>query len=79
MARGLARDGEQAHNQAMRFVLLFLAVLAAAPAANADQTDPRLAGLFDQLRAAQKVELAAGISNQIWSIWIESDDKAAGE
>jgi tetratricopeptide (TPR) repeat protein len=42
--------------------------------ARADQTDPRLKGLFEQLRAAPSPDAAAGIESQIWVIWSKSGD-----
>jgi tetratricopeptide (TPR) repeat protein len=63
----------------MRFILFVLAVLLIAPAARADQTDPRLADLFTRLQSTMAEEQANAIANQIWSIWITSDDAAAGD
>lgn len=42
--------------------------------ARADQTDPRLKGLFDQLLAATSPEASKGIEDQIWDIWAQSGD-----
>jgi len=63
----------------MRFILVLVVALLTAVAARADQTDPRLAELFADLQAAQEGEPATIIANQIWTIWIASDDTAAGE
>lgn len=54
-------------------VLLTLFAVPARPVA-ADQTDPRLGGLFSALSAAPDAETAAGIEQQIWQIWLQSDD-----
>jgi tetratricopeptide (TPR) repeat protein len=48
-------------------------MLGAAGTARADQSDPRLDGLFDQLKAAANVEEARPIEGQIWEIWLETD------
>src|SRR5919108_1175603 len=40
--------------------------------AEADQTDPRLDGLFESLRAAPSPDAAAGFEEQIWAIWARS-------
>ena len=40
--------------------------------ARADQTDPRLKGLFEQLKAAPSPEAAAPLEAEIWTIWAES-------
>lgn len=47
--------------------------LAASPAA-ADQTDPRLPGLFSALAVAPSPELAQAIELSIWGIWFEHPD-----
>lgn len=54
-------------------LMLFLS----APLAAADQTDPRLEPLFDQLSASQSPESAAVISSEIWRLWLESDSAGA--
>ena len=46
---------------------------ALATPANADQKDPRLPALFDQLKAAETVETAQPIEQQIWTIWSQSE------
>ena len=40
----------------------------------ADQTDPRLNGLFEQLQASPDPESAHRIEGMIWAIWLDSDD-----
>lgn len=42
--------------------------------ARSDQTDPRLIGLFEQLRTAPTPEAAAPVEAEIWTIWAESGD-----
>ena len=37
--------------------------------ARADQTDPRLKDLFEQLHAASSPEAASTIESEIWVIW----------
>jgi tetratricopeptide (TPR) repeat protein len=59
----------------MRWLLplsLALALLLAARAAHADQTDPRLTELFDKLAAADAAEDAKRLEQAIWSVWLES-------
>jgi tetratricopeptide (TPR) repeat protein len=41
--------------------------------ARADQSDPRLPALFDQLKAAGTAETAQPIEQQIWTIWSQSE------
>lgn len=45
-----------------------------APDARADQTDPRLNGLFAELQAAPDPAHAAELESRIWSIWSETGD-----
>src|ERR1041384_256348 len=42
--------------------------------AQADQTDPRLKGLFDNLRSAATPQAASDVEDQIWAIWGKSGD-----
>lgn len=42
--------------------------------AQADQTDPRLKGLFEQLKTAPTPEAAAPLEAEIWTIWAKSGD-----
>jgi tetratricopeptide (TPR) repeat protein len=42
--------------------------------AAADQLDGRLDGLFDQLQTTTSAAEAAAAQQQIWQIWVESDD-----
>ncbi|HXE52015.1 MAG TPA: tetratricopeptide repeat protein [Tepidisphaeraceae bacterium] len=58
----------------MRNFLIAAAILAAlATPARADQKDPRLPALFDQLKAAESVETAQPVEQQIWTIWSQSE------
>ncbi len=57
--------------------VLGLAILLAAPAATADQTDPRLDALFRELRETDSAVAAANAEREIWSIWLEVDEPAA--
>jgi tetratricopeptide (TPR) repeat protein len=43
----------------------------------ADQTDRRLEGLFERLRVTSSKAEAEAAQQQIWQIWIESDDMLA--
>ena len=63
----------------MRILAIGLALLisAAAPAVLADQADPRLDGLFDELGATTDEARAALIEAEIWAIWHEVDDPAS--
>jgi len=40
----------------------------------ADQTDPRLKALFENLRTASSPQAAADVESQIWAIWAKSGD-----
>jgi len=62
----------------MRALILTLAILIAAPAL-ADQNDPRLDALFEQLRSAPSAEAAAPIDAEIWRIWLEHADRRTEE
>ena len=56
-----------------RSAIVFFAMLAGV--AQADQKDPRLDKLFEQLKAASNTEMAQPIEEQIWNIWLESGDQ----
>ncbi|MGD9509930.1 MAG: tetratricopeptide repeat protein [Geminicoccaceae bacterium] len=58
-------------------LLLFATVLALNRAAAADQTDPRLDGLFARLRTAGNASDAVAIEAEIWRIWGEITDPDA--
>lgn len=52
-------------------------VLGCVWAAQADQQDARLDGLFARLQTASSPAEAQAAQRQIWRIWIESDDRLA--
>jgi tetratricopeptide (TPR) repeat protein len=54
-------------------VVVLFAMLAGA--AHADQKDPRLDKLFQQLKTAANTESSQPIEEQIWEIWLESGDQ----
>jgi tetratricopeptide (TPR) repeat protein len=54
-------------------VVVFFAMLAGA--AHADQKDPRLDKLFQQLKTSSNTESSQPIEEQIWEIWLESGDQ----
>jgi tetratricopeptide (TPR) repeat protein len=61
----------------MRYVFAIVAaalLLMQAPAARANQKDPRLGALFEQLQHANSPQAAAGAEATIWTIWLRSDD-----
>lgn len=66
------------HATALARAALLAMALASRPAA-ADQTDARLPGLFEQLRAAANRAEAAEVEAQIWSIWSESGNAEADD
>jgi len=55
-----------------RFLLICLALGSAG--ARADQNDPRLDELFQNLKMAGNEGVASSIEQQIWQIWIEHDN-----
>jgi tetratricopeptide (TPR) repeat protein len=56
-------------------VLLVVLFSMLAGGAQADQKDPRLDKLFQQLKTAANTEAAQPIEEQIWDIWLESGDQ----
>lgn len=58
----------------MRQLLTAVFLTLAATAAAADQSDPRLTALFDQLKEAREEKDAVGTANEIWKIWFEYRD-----
>ena len=54
--------------------LLALVAALSTTAALADQNDPRLESLFEQLQAAPDAVAAAPIEELIWQIWLQHDD-----
>lgn len=45
--------------------------------ASADQNDPRLGDLFEQLQQAEKTEIGESITQRIWEVWYEVPDSEA--
>jgi tetratricopeptide (TPR) repeat protein len=71
---GLVRRLGEFYHHFMRNFLIAAAILAVlATPARADQKDPRLPALFDQLKAAETVETAQPVEQQIWTIWSQSE------
>ncbi len=67
------------HSTRMRFhflALLIAATLLGGAHARADQSDPRLDPLFEQLRAAEDPGKAQVIEGLIWQLWTDADDPA---
>jgi tetratricopeptide (TPR) repeat protein len=62
----------------LRALLLGLPIMAllalGGAAARGDQTDPRLDGLFQQLKQTTDDQEARGLETQIWAIWTRSDN-----
>jgi tetratricopeptide (TPR) repeat protein len=59
--------------------LVVIAGLFATHVAAADQKDPRLDGLFAQLKTVDSAEAAQPIEGQIWTIWLQSgNDRVDG-
>src|SRR5262245_17549108 len=79
----MARAASAVIIDAMRTLpLAFAAIVAVAvtlavePFADADQTDARLPGLFEQLKTAPTATEAKAVEMQIWSIWtVSSNDE----
>lgn len=61
------------HRVSMLLLWVLVATGVTGPAAG-DQRDPRLDGLFAQLQTPISEAEAAAVEQQIWNIWIESDD-----
>lgn len=56
-------------------LLIFVGLFSALPVA-ADQNDPRLQTLFEQLKASQSPAAAQALEGLIWEIWLESDQNS---
>jgi tetratricopeptide (TPR) repeat protein len=56
-------------------VWLWMATVPLATAALADQNDPRLDDLFDELRTVTSPNVARSVESEIWSIWLEVDHR----
>ena len=64
----------------MRSLISAMALLALSCGfALADQDDPRLDPLFDELRTAEDPEAAFRAERSIWSIWLQHDDQQVEE
>ena len=59
-----------------RTAILLLASWLCTTAAWADQSDPRLEGLFDELQKASDRSVAQALEQAIWQIWLMSEDAA---
>jgi tetratricopeptide (TPR) repeat protein len=57
-----------------RFIIAALVLVTLAVPAEGDQRDPRLPGLFEQLKAAETLEAAQPIEAEIWTIWAQSEN-----
>ncbi|MGO1120146.1 tetratricopeptide repeat protein [Rhodovibrionaceae bacterium A322] len=61
------------------FLCLGALLLLAAPASRADQNDPRLPVLFDLLKESEAPFEAAQAEQNIWLIWLSSEDETIQE
>lgn len=59
--------------------LVLLPVFLHAPSAGADQTDPKLEGLFERLQAVEDKDAAATLTRRIWRLWHKSDNALVEE
>lgn len=59
--------------------ILTILLLFSSPWALADQNDPRLPGLFEELQAAENAMQAGTIEIRIWDIWGEHPDPEIAE
>ncbi len=60
-------------------IVVALLMMAASSAVVADQDDPRLADLFARLRVTSDLAEADAVTDEIWAIWVASDDESATE
>jgi len=72
----------QCHSQQLRFLkplfaCLLLMALVAPLSSMADQTDPALNPLFEQLQQASSNTQAKEIESQIWELWLATNDDNA--
>lgn len=56
------------------YFIAILIALTGPVAVLADQNDPKLDGLFEQLSKAESFQQGAEIERQIWSIWVQRDN-----
>lgn len=61
-------------NRIIGILAMSILGFAAGPHAGADQTDPRLNGLFSDLQTAPDPATASELETKIWSIWSETGD-----
>ena len=59
--------------------VVFLYTLLVTSFSFADQSNTDLDNLFNDLKAAQNSEVAQPIAQQIWAIWLESEDQTIDE
>ena len=59
--------------------VVFLFTLLTTPLSFADQSSTDLDNLFNNLKSAQNSEIAQPIAQQIWAIWLESEDQTIDE
>ncbi|MDJ0958576.1 MAG: tetratricopeptide repeat protein [Arenicellales bacterium] len=59
------------------FRAIFLTLVCWCVGASADQNDPRLENLFQQLHQAEDFEEGESITQQIWKLWYEIQDEEA--
>ncbi|MFO1056015.1 MAG: tetratricopeptide repeat protein [Dongiaceae bacterium] len=69
------RRGAARCTSALAGLGLWAALALVATPTLADQTDPKLDGLFADLRTATDGEVARGLETQIWMIWMRSGDE----
>ena len=62
----------------LRAIALICGLFGLVTPALADQKDPRLNGLFAQLKEVSGPAEAAPATRQIWAIWLEVSDRAVG-
>jgi tetratricopeptide (TPR) repeat protein len=68
----------QRHGAMIAAGVAMLLIAAAGTHARADQDDPRLDRLFQRLQHTPDAAEARMLEQQIWQVWLESDDAAVG-
>lgn len=63
----------------LRTLLILLVALFSIDSVLADQKDPALPALFNDLKASETSETAQPIAQKIWAIWMKSDDFETNE
>ena len=61
----------------LRAFCIFVSLAIIADPGLADQTDPRLGPLFEQLKSESQPTEAVSIEQEIWAIWLEPTNPAA--